>query len=158
VKQLPIAALMCVLVACSSNVPPPNAIRARYEPAAGVVQVLASNIRPMSDAELIGPDGSHYRAGGIVLVSGPHVLYNPPPSIGIGIGGFGWTGCCTGIGSGLDLGFPVGSPRPAEVSDQFLTSATIQVPPDYAKDWMKYRVRAQFGENAMVLTAPSPPR
>jgi hypothetical protein len=148
---------MFALVACSSNVPPPNAIRARYEPAAGVVQVLVSNIRPMSDAELIGPDGSQYRTTGMVLVSGPHVLYNPPPSIGIGIGGFGWTGCCAGIGSGLGLGFPLGSPRAAEVSDQFLTSATIPVPPDYARDWIKYRVRVQIGQNAMLLNAPSPP-
>ncbi|MBV8457320.1 MAG: hypothetical protein JO122_11970 [Acetobacteraceae bacterium] len=111
----------------------------------------------MSDAELIGPDGSHYRTTGIAILSGPHVLYNPPPSIGIGIGGFGYPGgCCTGIGSGLGVGFPLGSPQPAGVSDQFLTSATIPAPPDYAKDWMKYRVQVQIGANAMLLNAPSP--
>ncbi len=144
------------LVACSSSVPPSNGIQARYEPAAGAVQVLASNIRPMSDAELVAPDGSHYRTTGIVVVSGPHVLYNPPPSIGIGIGGFGFTGCCAGIGSGLGVGLPVGGPRPAAVSDQYLTSAAIPAPSDYARDWMNYRVQVRIGDNSVLLNAPSP--
>jgi hypothetical protein len=29
------------------------------------------------------------------VISAPHVLYNPPLSIGLAIGGFGFTGCCS---------------------------------------------------------------
>ena len=145
------------LLACSNgNVPPPNAVQARYEPAAGAVRVLASSIKPMSDAELLAPDGQQYRTTEVVLVSGPHVLYNPPPSIGFGIGGFGFTGCCSGIGSGLGLDVPVGRPTPAAVSDQYLTSASIPTPADYARNWAGYRLRMQLGSSVMLLNAPAP--
>jgi hypothetical protein len=146
-----------VLTACSgSGVPPRNGVQARYEPSAGAVRVLVSNIRPMSDAELIAPDGGQYRTTGVVLVSGPHVLYNPPPSIGFSIGGFGFTGCCSGIGSGVGVGLPVGRPTPAAVSDQYLTSASIPVPADYARNWSSYRLQVRIGDSAMLLNAPSP--
>ena len=145
------------LLACSNaNVPPPNAVQARYEPATWAVRVLASSVKPMSDAELLAPDGRQYPTTGVVLVSGPHVLYNPPPSIGFGIGGFGFTGCCSGIGSGLGLDVPVGRPTPAGVSDQYLTSASIPTPADYATNWASYRVRVQLGGSVMLLSAPAP--
>jgi hypothetical protein len=151
-------ACAALLAACSNaNVPPPpNAVQARYEPAAGAVRVLASAIRPMSDAALIAPDGRSYRSTGVVVVSGPHVLYNPPPSIGFGFGGFGFTDCCFGVGSGVGLSVPLGRPTPAEVSDQFLTSASIPAPADYAWNWTGYRVRVQLGDGAMLLPAPAP--
>jgi len=145
------------LAACASGgVPPPNGVRARYEPSAGAVRVLVSNTRPMSDAELIAPDGSQYRATGVVLVSGPHVLYNPPPSIGLSIGGFGLVGCCSGIGSGVGVGLPVGRPTPAAVSDQYLTSASIPAPADYARNWSGYRLQVRIGDGALLLNAPAP--
>lgn len=151
IPALAVAASNC----SSSNVPPPNAVRAHYERSAGAVQVLVSNVRPMSDAELIGPDGKQYRTTGVVLVSAPHVVYNPPPSIGLGIGGFGFTGCCSGIGSGLGLGLPLGRPTP-HVIDQFLTSASIPTPADYSTNWAGYRLRIQLGDSAMLLNAPAP--
>ena len=145
------------LAACAnSGVPPANGVRARYEPAAGAVQVLVSDTRPMSGAALVAPDGSEYRAASVVLVSGPHVLYNPPPSIGLSVGGFGLIGCCSGIGSGVGLGLPVGQPRPAAVSDQYLTSATIPAPADYARSWPGYRLRVRVGDGALLLAAPAP--
>ena len=145
------------IAACAgSKVPPPNTARAHYERSVGAIRVLVSNIRPMSDAELIGPDGKQYRAAGVVLLEGPHVAYNPPPSIGFGIGGFGFTGCCSGIGSGVGLGLPLGGPTPAEISDQFLTSASIPVPADYPTNWASYKLRIQLGDSAMLLNAPAP--
>ena len=89
---------------------------------------------------LVADDGTRYPAAGIALVSGPHVLYNPPPSIGIGIGGFGFSGCCSAFGSGLGVGVPVGQPTPAEISDQYVASALIPSPPDYAINWSRYHV------------------
>jgi hypothetical protein len=151
-----VAGAALALTACASNVPQPNSVQVRYEPSAREVRVLASNIRPMSDAELIAPDGSQYRTTGVVLVSGPHVLYNPPPSVGLSIGGFGFTGCCSAIGSGIGVGLPVGQPKPAAVSDQYLTSAAIPAPADYAKNWASYRLQVRIGDNTMLFNAPFP--
>ncbi|MDQ2804481.1 MAG: hypothetical protein M3Y41_18025, partial [Pseudomonadota bacterium] len=58
------------LAACAGPVvPSPNSSQARYEPSARAVQVLVSNITPMLDAALIGPDGSRYPTTGVVVVS-----------------------------------------------------------------------------------------
>ena len=89
-------------------------------------------------------------------MSGPHVLYNPPPSVGLGIGGFGFSGCCSGFGSGIGFGVPVGRPTLAEVSDQYVASAQIPVPPDYASDWSRYHVEVYAGAQPMTLAAPAP--
>jgi hypothetical protein len=152
-----VAALAALVVSCSSaSVPPPNAVQARYEPAAGAVQVVASSLKPISDAELIAPDGRQYRTVALTLLSGPHVVHNPPPAIGIGIGGFGFTNCCVGIGSGLGLTMPLGSPTPVGVSDQYVTLASIPAPADYPRNWPTYRIRVQLGDHAMLLNAPSP--
>jgi len=110
----------------------------------------------LSGAALVAPDGREDRAAGVALASGPHVLYNPPPSIGLSIGGFGLIGCCGGIGSGLGVGLPVGRPTPAAVSDQYLTSASIPAPADYARNWSSYRLQVRIGDSAMLLSAPSP--
>ena len=100
--------------------------------------------------------GTRYPAAGIALVSGPHVLYNPPPSVGFGIGGFGFSGCCSGFGSGIGVGLPVGGPTPAEVSDQYVASALIPLPPDYASNWSRYHVEVSAGAQPMNLAAPAP--
>ena len=105
------------LAACAGpRLPPPNGATAEYDARDHAVHVLISGLQPATEAALVDPDGKRYPAVGFSVISGPHVLYNPPPSIGFGIGGFGFTGCCSGIGSGVGLGVPVGvrpSPRPA---------------------------------------------
>jgi hypothetical protein len=61
---------------------------------------MVSSMQPLAAVALVAPDGTRYPAAGIALVSGPHVLYNPPPSVSLGIGGFGFSGCCSAFGSG----------------------------------------------------------
>ena len=79
-----------------------------------------------------------------------------PPSIGFGIGGFGFTGCCSAIGSGVGFGVPVGGPTVAEASDQYVTSALITVPPEYQQHWSQYRLEVAAGGQRMALAAPAP--
>jgi hypothetical protein len=121
-----------LLAACAGpKLPAPNSADVRYDGRDRAVQVMVSNLQPPTAAALVANDGTRYPASGMALVSGPHVLYNPPPSVGLGIGGFGFSGCCSGFGSGIGVGVPVGRPTPAEVSDQYVASALIPVPPDY---------------------------
>ena len=72
------------------------------------------------------------------------------------IGGFGFSGCCSGFGSGLGVGVPVGQPTPAEISDQYVASALIPSPPDYATNWSRYHVEVSAGGQAMRIAAPHP--
>ena len=146
-----------VLVACSGpSLPAPNTSNVHYDAGSRAVQVMVSSLQPPSTATLVAPDGARYPAAGISIVSQPHVLYSPPPSVGFGIGGFGFSGCCSGFGSGVGLGFPVGRPTPSEVSDQYVTSALIPVPPDYAANWSSYHVEVSVGEQSFALPAPTP--
>jgi hypothetical protein len=150
-------AVGAVLAACSGpKLPPPNSADAHYDGRERAVQLMISGLQPPTAAALVANDGARYPAAGITLVSGPHVLYNPPPSIGIGIGGFGFSGCCSGFGSGLGLGMPVGRPTPAEISDQYVASALIPVPVDYGTNWSNYHLEVAVGGQSMSLTAPSP--
>jgi hypothetical protein len=91
-----------------------------------------SGLKPPSAAALVADDGARYAAAGVTLVSGPHVLYNQPPVIGLGMGG----SACQDAAAALDRTWaqasPVGRPTPAEISDQYVASALIPVPPDYA--------------------------
>jgi hypothetical protein len=143
--------------ACSGpKLPAPNSADVRYDPGERAVQLMVSGLQAPSAAALVAEDGARYPASGIALVSGPHVLYNPPPSIGLGIGGFGISGCCSGFGSGVGVGLPVGRPTPAEISDQYVASALIPAPADYATNWTTYHLEVSVGEQVMRLTAPSP--
>ncbi len=154
---LPLLALVAVLSACAGpRLPSPNSAIAEYDASHHAVHVLVSGLQPASDIALVGPDGSRYPAVGFSVLSGPHVLYNPPPSIGLGIGGFGFTGCCSSIGSGIGFGVPVGGPTVAEVSDQFVTSALINTPPDYQQNWTQYRLDVAAGNQRMAVAAPAP--
>jgi hypothetical protein len=145
------------LSACAGpQLPPPNSAIAAYDARDNAIHVTVSGLQPASNAILIGQDGSQYPAVGLSVISGPHVLYNPPPSIGLGIGGFGFTGCCSSVGSGIGFGLPVGHPTVAEASDQFLTSALITVPPDYAQHWTQYRLEVAAGNQRMAVAAPAP--
>jgi len=150
--------LALALAACANrvNLPAPNTAQARFEPQQGTVQVVVSGLAPASAAELLGPDGSRYPAAAVTLLSGPHIVYNPPPAVGFSIGGIGFSGCCSGFGSGIGVGVPVGGPMPAEVSDQYVSSAVIPVPADYGHHWSSYRVQVQIGSRALLLPAPPP--
>jgi hypothetical protein len=149
--------IVLVLAACSGpRLPRPNSADAHYDAPDRAVQVMVSSVQPASSVALISGEGTRYPAAGVSLLSGPHVLYDPPPSIGLGIGGFGFSGCCFGIGSGLGLSVPVGRPTPSEVSDQYVASALIPVPADYASKWANYHVEVLVGRQSMILAAPPP--
>lgn len=146
------------LSACAGpQLPAPNSALAQYDARDRAVHVMVSGLQPASNVALVGPDGRRYFAPALSVISGPHVLYNPPPSIGFGIGGFGFTGCCSAIGSGIGLGVPIGSPTVAEASDQYVTSALITVPPDYEQDWPRYRLEVAAGNMMTGVAAPAPP-
>jgi hypothetical protein len=91
-----------------------------------------SSLQPPTSVALVSPDWHGYPSSGIALLSRLHVLYNPPPSISLAPGGFGFSVCCRTFGSGLGVGVPVGQPTPAEISDQFVSSSLIPSPPDVA--------------------------
>jgi hypothetical protein len=121
------------------------------------VRVLVNDLQPLSSADLLASDGSRYLATAVTLVSGPHVDYSPPPSVDIGVGGFGFSGCCSGFGSGLGVGLPLGRrPTPGHVSDQYVGSAVIPVPIDYSQIWKAYRLEIQVGNRPVVTAAPAP--
>jgi hypothetical protein len=146
-----------ILAACAGpQLPAANSALAVYDARDNAIHVTVSGLQPASEAVLIGQDGSQYPAVGFSVISGPHVLYNPPPSISLGIGGFGFTGCCSSIGSSVGIGLPVGHPTVAEASDQFLTSALITAPSDYAQHCMGYRLEVAAGNQRMVVAAPAP--
>ena len=149
--------LVLSLAACSGpRLPQPNTADVRYDARDRAVQVMVSGVRPASDVALVSEQGSRYPASAIALLSGPHVLYNPPPSISLGIGGFGFSGCCSGFGSGLGVGVPLGRPTPSEVSDQYVASALIPVPADYAANWASYHLQVSIGGQSVILAAPAP--
>ena len=156
-KPLLATCLVLSLPACSGpRLPGPNTAEVRYDAKDRAVQVTVSSLRPASDAALVSGQGLRYPAATISVLSGPHVLYNPPPSVSLGIGGFGFSGCCSGFGSGLSVGLPVGRPTPAEVSDQYVASALIPVPADYATNWASYHLQVLVGNQSITLAAPAP--
>ena len=156
-KPLLVTCLLLALAACAGpRLPAPNTAEVRYDAKGRAVQVMISGLQPALDAALISGQGLRYSASAISLVSGPHVLYNPPPSVSLGIGGFGFSGCCSGFGSGLSVGVPVGRPTPAEVSDQYVASALIPVPADYATNWASYHLQVSIGNQSITLAAPAP--
>lgn len=148
--------VVAMLAACGPRLPAPNTADAQYDRRQQAVQVRVSSLQPPSAVALVAPDGRRYPAAGIALVSGPHVFYNPPPSVSLGIGGFGFSGCCSAFGSGVGVGLPVGQPTPAEISDQYAASALIPVPPDYTASWSQYHVEVSAGGQAMNFAAPNP--
>jgi hypothetical protein len=157
VRKVVIVLVASALAGCASNpLPPPNSVNASFDPRAAAVRLVVSDLQPLSAADLLGPDGKRFAASAVTLVSGPHVDYSPPPSIGLGIGGFGFSGCCSGFGSGLGVGLPLGGPRPTHVSDQYIGSAVIPVPQDYNQTWPAYRVEIQVGNRPLVVAAPAP--
>jgi hypothetical protein len=156
-RYLLLAAVLLSFAACSGPpLPPPNSVDAHYDGSGHAVQVLVSSLQPASEIVLVSPEGARFQASGMSLISAPHVLYNAPPSIGFGIGGFGFTGCCSGIGSGVGVGVPLGRPTLAEASDQYVASALVAVPADYAARWSSYRLQVSIGGQLVELAAPPP--
>ncbi len=139
------------LSACASNpLPPPNGVRASFDRGAQAIQVVVSNAQPPHDAFLVGADGNQYPAV-LTMVSSPHVNYSAPPSVGLGLGGFGG-----GVGGGLGFGVPLGGPRATGVDDQYVVSARFGVPPDYAQHWAQYHIELRVGPQALQVPAPAP--
>ena len=144
--------ILCVtLGACAGNpLPPPNSIRATFDRSAMVIQVYVSNAQLPREAWLVDANGSRYPLP-LTLISGPHVNYTAPPSVGLGLGGFGWN-----VGGGAGVDFPLGSPRPTSVDDQFVASARVLAPPDYLERWSQYHLSVDVGPQAFEIPAPSP--
>jgi hypothetical protein len=140
-----------LLGGCASSEPSPNTARAEFIADTNVIQVKVSDVQPATAALLVAPDGQAFPAAGINVVRTPYTAYNPPPSIGIGLGGFSGN-----IGSSVGLGLPLGGPTPAYSSDQFVTSVTFAAPADYARNWPQYRVQVQLGSRNVTLPAPNP--
>jgi len=42
------------------------------------------------------------------------------------------------------------------VSDQYVASALIPVPADYATNWANYHLQVWIGNQSMILAAPAP--
>lgn len=142
---------LCVaLSACANNpLPPPNGVRATFDRSAQAIELVISNAQAPHDAALVGPDGTRYPLV-LTLVSGPHVNYSAPPSVGLGLGGFGG-----GVGGGLGFGVPLGSPHPTGVDDQYVVSTRFVAPPDYPQRWAQYRIEFQVGGQRLAIPAPS---
>ena len=139
------------LSACASNpLPPANGVRATFDSSAQAIQVVVSNVQAPRDAVLVGADGSQYQTV-LTLVSSPHVKYSAPPSIGLGLGGFGGD-----VGGGLGFGVPLGGPRATGVDDQYVASARFSAPPDYAQHWAQYHIELHVGPQALQIPAPAP--
>ena len=148
-----VMSICLVLGACASNpLPPPNGVRATFDHGAQAIRVIISNTQAPHDAFLVGADGTQYPVA-LTLVSSPHVQYSAPPSIGLGLGGFGG-----GVGGGLGFGVPLGGPRATGVDDQYVASARFGAPPDYAQHWSLYHVEVHVGAQALEIPAPSPIR
>jgi hypothetical protein len=155
-RRYTLSAAGLALAACSGpKLPPPNSAQAAYDRGAGAIYVTVSSVAPPTGAALVSPLGARYQAAGFSMLSSPHVAYNPPPSIGLGFGGFGF-GSGGGFGSGVGVGVPVGSPTVSEVSNQYIVSAAIPLPPDYVANWPGYRVEILSGGAPVTLPAPPP--
>jgi len=156
-RYLLMLAVLLSFAACSGPpLPPPNSVDAHYDGPGRAVKVMVSSRQPATEVMLVSPEGVRYQASGLSLISAPHVLYNPPPSIGFGVGGFGFSGCCSGFGSGVGVGVPLGRPTLAEASDQYVASALVAVPADYPARWSSYRLQVSIGGELTELAAPPP--
>ena len=145
--------VVCALAlsACAGNpLTPANGARATFDSSAQAIQMIVSNAQAPHDAALVSGDGTHFPVV-LTLVSAPHVNYSEPPSIGLGLGGFGNV-----IGGGLGFGVPLGGPRPSGVDDQYVVSAKFGVPSDYAQRWASYHLEVSVGPQRIDLPAPSP--
>ena len=154
-RLLPLTVILAVAACAGPKLPPANSAQTVYDGRDQAVQVTISNVAPPTAAALVSASGARYQAPGLTLLSSPHVAYNPPPTIGFGIGGIGFSGCC-GFGSGVGVGVPVGKPSVADVSNQYIVSGLIPAPADYKANWAAYHVEISTGGQTLILPAPSP--
>src|SRR3954463_8322477 len=76
--------LSAMLGSCAGNpLPPPNSIRTTFDRGAHAIRLYVSNAQMPRDARLVDANGAQYPLA-LVLVSGPHVNYSAPPSVGLG--------------------------------------------------------------------------
>ena len=156
-RQLRSLAVLLLVVACSGyQEPPPNSVVPGFDARTNSIKLAISGLAPATAATLVSPQGDRFPASGISVVRGPYIAYNSAPSIGLGIGGFGFSGCCSGFGTGIGVAAPIGAPTPAGGSDQWISSALIPVPIGYEQTWTSFRIEVQMGQREMTLPAPSP--
>ena len=128
--------------------PPPNSVQARFDPQVQAVQLTVSQREPTTQAELVRADGTPVQVGSVTLVSAPHVHFNPPPFVSVGVGRCGF---------GRAALPPGGLPNCiAQESDQYVMSVSIPAPEDYAQRWTKYRVKLRVGNYWLAVAAPPP--
>lgn len=149
-RSWPLAAIL-LLAACASSGPSPNTARAEFRRDGNLVEVQVSDVQPVSAALLVGPGETLHPALAINVVRTPYTAFNPPPTVGIGVGSFSGR-----FGTGLGLGLPLGGPTPAYSSDQYVTNVVFSAPADYASRWPQYRIQLQLGERSVTLPAPDP--
>jgi hypothetical protein len=141
---------LLLLAGCSSTIDP-NTARTNYDAGSNTVQITVSDTQPVTTAALVGPDGTLHPATSINVVETPHTVYQAPPSVGLGIGG--WSG---NVGSGMGIGLPLGGATPSQVTDQFVSMVLLPVPADYKANWPAYKVQVQVGDRALTQAAPKP--
>ena len=83
------------------------------------------------------------------------MLYNFPPSVKPGNRRARLQRLLQRLRLGAQPG-PAGRPTPAEVSDQYVASALIPVPADYAANWASYHLQVSIGNQSITLAAPAP--
>ena len=147
-KRISFALLL--LAGCSSTIDP-NTARTKYDTGSNTVQITVSDTQPVTTGALVGPDGTVYQATSINVVETPHTVYQAPPSVGLGIGG--WSG---NVGSAMGIGLPLGGPTPSQITDQFVSMVLLPVPADYQANWPAYKVQVQVGNRALTQPAPKP--
>jgi hypothetical protein len=85
------ALIALALSGCADHaLPPPNSVQTWFDPLAQAVQLMVSQREPTMQAELVRADGVPVQVGSVTLVSAPHVYYNPPPFVSVGVGGCGF--------------------------------------------------------------------
>jgi hypothetical protein len=141
---------LLLLAGCSSTIDP-NTARTKYDTGSDTIQIMVSDTQPVTTAALVGPDGTLYAATSVNVVETPHAVYQAPPSVGLGIGG--WNG---NVGSAAGIGLPLGDPTPSRVTDQFISTVLLPAPADYRANWPAYKVQVQVGNRALTQAAPKP--
>jgi hypothetical protein len=137
------ALIALALGGCARNaLPPPNTVQARFDPRVQAVQILVSERDRTMQAELVRADGASVQVGSVGLVSVPHVYYNS---------------ACGGLVRQAAVP-PGGLPAicVSEQSDQYVVSASIPAPEDYARRWTEYRVKLRIGNRWLAVAAPPP--
>ena len=109
-----------------------------------------SSVAAPVGAALVSLSGVRYQATGLSLLSSPHVAYSrrqhwPRHR---------WLRFGPGFGSGVGVDMPVGSPTVSEISNQYIVSAAIPLPPDYMANWASFHVECSLRRPAGDAAGP----